>query len=288
MSLIEKVLFPVDFSPSSVGMAAYVQRAAAMFGASVSLVHVVDPSSYSGLELYTRSPFEIADEHLSIGRERLASFLTAEFPAERCPRILAEGDAATEIARVAREGKFDLIVMPTHAGYFRQMLLGSTTAKVLDSAPCPVLTSRHAQTIAPHPIEHREWLCAVGISPNSTRLLRFAKQAVEVTHARLTLIHAVQSAGASTPVQLDLEEQLQSAERQAAHERILELERSVGLDAPVRIAVGKVKEALLQAAGQSNADALMIGRNPRPGATGRLRDLTYAMVRDSPFPVLSI
>ena len=32
----------------------------------------------------------------------------------------------------------------------------------------------------------------------------------------------------------------------------------------------------------------MIGRNPHPGATGRLRDLTYTMVRDSPFPVLSI
>ncbi|HVU46836.1 MAG TPA: universal stress protein [Terracidiphilus sp.] len=288
MGLIENVLFPVDFSPSSIGMAAYVRRAAAMFGAKVSLIHVVDPAGYSGLELYTRSPFEIAEEHLAVGRERLDSFLTAEFPAAECPRILSSGDAATEIARTAREGKFDLIIMPTHAGAFRRMLLGSTTAKVLDSAACPVLTSRHAETIEPRPIEHREWLCAIGISANSARVLRFAKEATAEAHARITILHAVQSAEKNLPVQLDLEEQLQSAERRAAAERIAELEHQVGLEAHVRIAVGPVKEALLQAARQSDADVLMIGRNPHPAATGRLRDLTYAVVRDSPFPVLSI
>jgi nucleotide-binding universal stress UspA family protein len=53
MSPARNVLFPVDFSPSSVAMAAYVRRSAAVFGAKVSLLHVVDPASYSGLELYT-------------------------------------------------------------------------------------------------------------------------------------------------------------------------------------------------------------------------------------------
>jgi nucleotide-binding universal stress UspA family protein len=288
MALIENVLFPVDFSPSSIAMAAYVKRAAALFGAKVSLVHVVDPASYSGLELYARSPYEVAEEHLDVGRERLDSFLTAEFPATECPRILVSGDAAAQIAQVAREGKFDLIVMPTHAGVFRQMLLGSTTAKVLNDADCPVLTSRHAQTIAPRPLEHREWLCAIGLSANSARVLRFAKNAAAAAPARLAIIHAVQSADKSSPVQLDLEEQLQSAERRAAGLRIAELQQKVGLEVPVRIAVGPIKDALLEAACQSDADVLMIGRNPHPGATGRLRDLTYAMVRDSPFPVLSI
>lgn len=288
MGLIDNVLFPVDFSPSSVAMAAYVKRAAAIFNARVSLVHVVDPASYSGLELYARSLYEVADEHMDVGRERLDSFLTEEFPAAECPRIVVAGDAAAQIAQVAREGKFGMIVMPTHAGYFRQMLLGSTTAKVLNDAECPVLTSHHAQTIAPRPIEHREWLCATGLSANSARMLRFAKDAAAVAHAKLTILHAVQSAGKSAPIQLDLEEELESAERRAARLRIAELQQQVGLEAPVRIATGPIKEALLEAARRSDADVLMIGRNPHPGATGRLRDLTYAIVRDSPFPVLSI
>jgi Universal stress protein family len=49
-------------------------------------------------------------------------------------RILLSGDVATEIAQFARTGGFHLIVMPTHAGSFRRMLLGSTTAKVVFSA----------------------------------------------------------------------------------------------------------------------------------------------------------
>ena len=64
------------------------------------------------------------------------------------------GDAATRIAEVERERGLDLIVMPTHAGVFRRMLLGSTTAKVLNDADCPVLTTQHAETIVPRRTEH--------------------------------------------------------------------------------------------------------------------------------------
>jgi len=46
--MIQKILFPVDFSPSLVGMAVYVKRAAAIFGAEVTLVHVFDLSSHDG------------------------------------------------------------------------------------------------------------------------------------------------------------------------------------------------------------------------------------------------
>ena len=288
MSLIANILYPVDFSPSCVGMAAYVKRAAALLGARVSLIHVVDPTGYNGLQLYVRPLSEVSEEYLEISRERLDSFLTAEFAVAQCPRILASGDAATEIARVAREDRFDLIIMPTHAGIFRQMLLGSTTAKVINDADCPVLTSRHAQTIAPRPLAHREWLCAVGLRSNSERVLRFASQVAAQARGKLSIIHAVQAGDADRQIQLDLREKIHSVDTQEARRRIAELQHMVGMDVPVRVAVGSVKEALLKAALESDADVLMIGRSHHPGAHGRMRDLTYAMVRDSPFPVLSV
>ena len=269
-------------------MAAYVKRAATLLGATVSLVHVVDPAGYNGLELYVRPLSEVSAEHLTIGRERLDSFLSMEFPVAHSPRILASGDAATEIARVARDGGFSLIIMPTHAGIFRRMLLGSTTAKVLNDADCPILTSRHAETIAPKPLEHREWLCAIGLSSNSERVLRFASQAAAEVHAKLSIIHAVQAGDPGLLIKIGLEEQFQSVEEQEATRRVADLQRVVGSNFPVRIAVGSVREALLEAARGKDADVLMIGRSPRSGAHGRMRDLTYAMVRDSPFPVLSI
>jgi nucleotide-binding universal stress UspA family protein len=288
MPLIEKILYPVDFSHSCVAMAPYVKRASSIFGARVSLIHVVDPASFNSFALVSRPMSEVNEDLLEIGRERLDSFLVNEFPAAQASRILASGDAATEISRVARAEGFSIIIMPTHAGRFRQMLLGSTTAKVLNDADCPVLTSTHAETIAPRPMEHREWLCAIGLGPGSEKMLRFATHAAAEARGKFTIIHAVRTADPEIPVQLDLKEQIRSAERHYAMQRIAELQGMVGSEAAVRIAVGSVKEALLEAALESDADALLIGRNPGPGVHGRMRDLTYAMVRDSPFPVLSV
>lgn len=288
MSVIESILFPIDFSSSSIAMAPYVKRAAAIFGARVTLLHVVDIASYNGFELYLRPTAEIAEDHRLAGREALDAFLPEEFPLAECPRLIETGEAAAEIARVAHENKFGLIIMPTHSGRFRQMLLGSTTAKVLNDADCPVLTSRHAETIKPHPINHREWLCAVGLGPDSERVLRFAKRTTDETSGKVSIVHAIQTEETGVPIRLDLEDQAHGDEKLRARERIAALQSAVGLHVPVHIALGRVKEALLEVARNSDADALIIGRNPASGTYGRMRDLTYAMVRDSPFPVLSI
>jgi nucleotide-binding universal stress UspA family protein len=287
-TVITNILFPVTFSPSCIAMARYVKRVATLFDASVSLVHVFDPASYNSFELYIRKRLpEIAKEHEEIARNKLDSFLRAEFPPREHPRILLAGEAARQIAEVARRG-FDLIIMPSHAGTLRRMLFGSTTAKVLNDADCPVITSNHARIIAPRPLAHREWLCALGVGEDSERVLRFACQAAMKAHSNLHLIHAIQAADRDLPVQLDLEEQLQSLERKRAAQRIADLQRRVGSNAPAQIVVGPVKEALIEAARGFDADVLIIGRSPQSGANGRLRDLTYAIVRDSPFPVLSV
>lgn len=287
MALISNILFPVDFSPSSIGMAPYVKRAAALSKARVSLMHVFDPASHNGFELYVRLEQEIAKEHHDIAQQRLEQFLAAEFPVAECPRILSVGDPATEIAYTAKKA-FDLIIMPTHAGFFRKMLVGSTVAKVLDAADCPVLTSRHAETIAPRPLKHREWLCAVGLGESSERLLRYAIPAAAEYEASLTIIHAVQAVRPSSPVELELAERLESVQRDQALESIANLQSRLGTQVAVRISIGAVKDALLEAARQSDADILMIGRGMHSDAHGRLRDLTYTVVRDSPYPVMSI
>ena len=284
---ITNILFPVDFSASCVAMAPYVRRAATLFEAKVSLIHVFDPATYNGFELYTRRLPEITEEREEIARDKLNAFLRAEFPVPEHPRILLAGDAATKIADVARNG-FDLIIVPTHGGLFRRMLLGSTAAKILNDADCPVVTSNHAQTIAPRPFAHREWICALGLSDDSERVLGFAHQAAVKAHSNLHLIHAIQAADRDFPIQLDLEEKVFSEERKRARQRIEDLQRRVGSQASVRIVVGPIKNTILEAARRFDADVLIIGRGPGAGTYGRLRDLTYAVVRDSPFPVLSV
>jgi nucleotide-binding universal stress UspA family protein len=176
--------------------------------------------------------------------------------------------------------------MPTHAGFFRQMLLGSTTAKVLNYADCPVLTSAHAETIAPRPLEHREWLCAIDLGTDSESVLRFAMEAAAQTHGKVSILYAVRGHDPYLPIQLNVDEQTRSV--QEALRRIAELQRVIGIEATVRIAIGPVKKALLEDAGLSDADVLVIGRSPLIGVYGRMRGLISAVIRASPVPVLSI
>jgi nucleotide-binding universal stress UspA family protein len=266
--VIGKILFPVDFSDSCEAMASYVKRAAAMFGSRVTLVHVYDLASHNGFELYVRPSQEIAEEHRTIARRRLDAFLSTEFPAADCPRILRSGEAAEEIAEVARTGGFDLIVIPTHAGRFRRMLLGSTAAKVLNDADCLVMTTEHAETIHPRPLEHRQWVCGISLNGDSERVLRLASSAAAQVGANLLLVHYGNTEDALL--------------------RIGGLQEAVGCKADVRIAPGPAKEALIETARESAADLLIIGRTPQSGSLGRIPDLIYTVVRDSPIPVLSV
>ena len=285
--MIQKILFPVDFSPSSTAMAAFVKREAAMFSAKVTLLYVLNPSA-SGFELLVRPMREVEKDLEDIARKKLDSYLEPEFPARNSPRLLLIGDPATQIAETARKQGFDLIVMPTHAGAFRRTLLGSTTAKVLNDADCPVLTTQHAESLSPRLLEHREWVCAIGLQADSERVLRFAHRMAESVHANLTLVHAVQANEPNLPVQLDLEERAPSSKAKAARKGLEKLQKAVGSDAQIRVATGRIKYVLTEAAHRLRADVLIIGRSPQSGSAGRLQDLTYAVVRDAPCPVLSV
>jgi nucleotide-binding universal stress UspA family protein len=287
MKPIQKILFPVDFSPSCVAMAPFVRRAASITSAPVTILHVVDFRA-SGFELCVRPLPEIEEDLKEVAQEKLNSFLISEFPPDECPRWLVAGDVATGIAGIARNRGFDLIVMPTHAGVFRRMLLGSTTAKVLNDSDCPVFTTQHAETIAPRELSHREWVCAIGLSADSERVLRYAIRLADTFGANLSIIHVITAAKSGLPAQLDLEEREQSLEKKSARDRVNELQKLVGSSAHVTIAEGQYKDALTEAARRLQADALVIGRSSQPGVQGRLRDLTYAVIRDAPCPVISV
>jgi nucleotide-binding universal stress UspA family protein len=287
MATIQSILFPVDFSPSCVAMAPFVKRAASIYSAKVTLLYVLQPLA-SSFELLVRPLPEVEENREYVARAKLNTFLESEFPADSSPRVLLAGDAANQISEFARERHFDLIVIPTHAGAFRRTLLGSTTAKVLDSADCPVLTTHHAETISPRPLGHRNLVCAVGLRADSERVLRYVTRVAEPIYQNLTIVHAIPASAPGLEVQLDLDERVESVERKAAHHRIEELRRKVASHARVSIVIGPVKDCLVEAARRLRADVLVIGRSPQAGEFGRLRDLTYAVVRDAPCPVVSV
>ena len=112
-----------------------------------TLLHVCDLISHNDSTVCALTT-EIAELICALPKTTSSRSWPRRLPQTTCRRILRSRDAAPEIIDVpARTEDIDLIVMPTHVGQFRRLVLGSTTAKALAQVHCPVLTTKHAETI---------------------------------------------------------------------------------------------------------------------------------------------
>ena len=75
---------------------------------------------------------------------------------------------------------------------------------------------------------------------------------------------------------------------QWAPERAEKLIEKVGCRAELRIDAGAPTEHIPAAVTASGADLLVIGRSEHDGLLGRLRTNAYALIRESPCPVVSV
>ena len=74
----------------------------------------------------------------------------------------------------------------------------------------------------------------------------------------------------------------------SAREQLEELLAEVGVDAVVVLDDGDVPRVVRNVAGSIGADLVVIGRHAGAGILGRLREHAYAIVRESPCPVVSV
>jgi nucleotide-binding universal stress UspA family protein len=139
---VERILVPLDHSPGYEVIVDVASAIAKGVGATLTLLHVYDPPNemmgiVPGATVggETAAAREAGTALLARASERIqAAGLTA------IDRVLERASPASHtIVSLARSGKFDLIVMGTHArkGVAR-LVLGSTAEKVLREAPCPV------------------------------------------------------------------------------------------------------------------------------------------------------
>ena len=289
MFSLSKILFPVDFSDRCAGAAGYVVTLASRFQAQVIMLHVLPPPHYefSALEVGGAVLNELfASRAQQVARE-LDQFLTDELGGISVKRVLAEGDPAKTIVEHAANEGVDLIVMPTHGyGTFRRFILGSVTAKVLHDAACPVWTGVHLEQAATEgkvTLEHV--LCAVDLGPESARALRWAASMAQEVGASLTLMHSLPAAAATqTPSDVECLRRAHD-EAQTALRKLLS---EAGAQGDVVVAGGDTPKVVCETAARLRASLLVIGRGSAAGAFGRLRANAYAIIRQSPCPVVSV
>jgi nucleotide-binding universal stress UspA family protein len=141
---LRKILLPTDFSGCANYALPYAATIARATGATIICVHVVEPIvpavGYSGLA----EPMPMTDisEQLEDSAERELPQLAdcEEFNGLEVEEVIAHGDAAAEIVRVAGEHEVDLIVVSSHGRTgLGRIIFGSTAEAVVRHATCPVL-----------------------------------------------------------------------------------------------------------------------------------------------------
>lgn len=287
---ISRILAPVDFSDRCLGMMAYVSAMARTYGAEVTLLHIVPPfygippTGLSGPAMIPVSPTILENK-----TKELEAFAVRELQGIPVRRQVYQGDMVAQIVDFARAEQASLIAMPTHGyGVLRRFLIDSVTAKVLHDVPCPVLTGVHIpERPAPQKVSFSHILCAVDLGPQSHEVLRWASRLASDFGAKLGIVHAMSALNPGVTLLLspDFEMEMEKPVRAALEQ----LQSGVGAEsAAIYIEEGDAPKTVSAAAKSAGADLLVIGRGTVEDESGRLRTNAYAIIRQSPCPVISI
>ena len=132
---IDRIFVAYDFSEPAGEAVRYGEALADLYGADLSLVHVVQE-----LMVPMEYEVEVPDVGRAAVKERAESAL--QEVSDREHRVLVRtGNPGRRIVELAEDHDADLLVIATHGRTgLRRVLLGSVAEQVIRQAPCPVFT----------------------------------------------------------------------------------------------------------------------------------------------------
>ena len=281
MPRFHTVLVPFDLSARARRAVRERAAIAGRFDARLLLLHVETTldGDYQGDEIRGEQGAYEAGE-----LAHLAQSIAPDAPVEFLSR---RGDVAGAIAEVCREKDVDLIVMPTRGqGPYRRFLMGSTTAKVLHDAWCPVLTVTQPDAESEGAPGYRRIACLADLKGDSRHLLRVARELADFYEADLMAIHLTPPFRLDPGANADFLNVVKGSARLSL-ERALE---EAGVDARVVVCGGDAETCLPSLLGAHQIDLLVLCRNAAAPfrASDGLSAEAYAAIRSAPCSVLSL
>ncbi|WP_416138769.1 universal stress protein [Halomonas sp. HK25] len=177
--MTQTLLFACDLSAENRAAFARALRLAGEQGARLDVIHVLDP-------YLPRRVLHDLEEAVVADMQATLTDIREDYALPE-PQVLLQtvaGSAYAEIIREAHEREVDMIILGAHRKRGQpDLVAGTTLARVLRSAPCPVLTVSHLATQ-----EWRDILVPVDFSLTSRHTLRETLK--RFPEARLTLLHA--------------------------------------------------------------------------------------------------
>lgn len=142
---IRNILVPIDFSEYSKNALRYALPMAQLYGATLHLVYVIEPTIYPADLGFGQVVMPGVEEELrKKGMAQMEHLIATEIGSRvNAEAVIRTGKPHQEILKEAEEKNVDLIVVATHGHTgVEQILFGSTAMRVVRLAKCPVLTVR--------------------------------------------------------------------------------------------------------------------------------------------------
>lgn len=294
------ILCAVDLSVASGLALTAASRIATTFHQRLTIVTVADPllaaaeglrSGADPLALLTRALADFVDDTLGAGA------------AAQHQLVVPVGDPSTEVLAQAEALDAQLVVLATQgASGVSKFVFGSVAERVLRKTMRPVLVVPPAvdggamRTIG----SMEEVLAPIDFHDLAYEDARLADRVARASHARLRLLHVVESGDASRwtvlqqPMAAQLEEQLggmRSSAMDAAQQALERLAESIGgTPGPtLEVAQGPVAEQIAGVADRAEVDLVVLGLRGVPGLLGaRVGAVAYRVLCASPVPVLAV
>ena len=141
MSSYRKILLAIDLTGDSHAVSRRAIEVAERFGASLSLLHVVEYVPVEPMGEAILPAVQVEEELVENARRRLDA-LAGELGLPDAERQVEVGNIKAEVVRVAREQGADLIVLGSRERHGLAILINLTEDAVLHAAPCDVLAVR--------------------------------------------------------------------------------------------------------------------------------------------------
>ncbi len=179
MAAFTSILFPTDFSEDSRNALAGAVALARSAKSKIRAIHVVPPPA--------------GDAEVARAQDQLDRAVPRELDDVVVERKVVHSAAPDiGILDAARDAASDLIVLATHGHRgIKHALLGSVAERVVQLAPCAVMSIRHGSR-APDPARRSRILCAVDFSEPSKHALEVAVDLAKQTSAELIALHVVE------------------------------------------------------------------------------------------------
>jgi nucleotide-binding universal stress UspA family protein len=287
MLSIRRILWPTDFSTGAGRAFPYAAALASWHEAELHVLNVKE----EGAEV---------DASVPISQEDLTDLLTAagdppqHVDLDALTLVQEQRENASPpqaIVSYVEDHDVDLVVAGTHGRRgLQRFLIGSVAEEVLRTAPCPVLTVRGEQEMAPAWSVHNI-LVPMDFSDAALDALRHAKELALTYGAQITLLHAVEevvypSAYGVEPANLPGPQVIDRVEANLA-----ELARTeVGYEhVTVEAKVGYAPSTILDYADSNEVDLVVIATHGRTGLERMLLgSVAERVVRRSPAPVFVV